>query len=111
MTSTWQRQNHEEVTVMRSFVYVSMLVFAIACHHEKPATVATASPPPPKPEVKSEPKPQPAPQPVTPHLAVSDELAKRCTMHFANVQDAPKFDYDQFSLLPTDRDLLQQIAT
>jgi peptidoglycan-associated lipoprotein len=51
-------------------------------------------------------------QPVaaSPNVGVSDELAKQCSLRFANAENAPKFGYDQAELLPSDRDVLQQIA-
>jgi peptidoglycan-associated lipoprotein len=96
----------------RSSTLLSVLAFAlIACHHDQPPPqVAKAPPPAPKAE-PAKPAPALAPAPVTPNLAVSGDLLKRCAMHFANVQESPKFDYDQTSLMPQDRDLLTQIAT
>jgi peptidoglycan-associated lipoprotein len=41
---------------------------------------------------------------------VSDDIAKQCRLRFANVQEAPKFGYDEEELLPADRDMLQQVA-
>jgi peptidoglycan-associated lipoprotein len=43
-------------------------------------------------------------------VVVSDELARACNLHFSNVQQAPKFDYDQAALLPDDESTLDQIA-
>jgi len=60
----------------------------------------------------SDPRP-PVPTPAatrTPDVHVSDRLATQCNLHFANTEQAPKFDFDQFSLLPADRDVLQQVA-
>jgi peptidoglycan-associated lipoprotein len=50
------------------------------------------------------------PAAASPQLGVSNDLAKQCQLKFANRQEAPKFDYDQFQLLPEDRDLLEQVA-
>ncbi|MBA3394452.1 MAG: OmpA family protein [Deltaproteobacteria bacterium] len=46
----------------------------------------------------------------SPNLGISDDLAKRCSLKFASVEQAPKFDYDDTALLPSDRDVLQQVA-
>src|SRR6187431_663385 len=46
---------------------------------------------------------QPKPVAASPNVGVSDELAKRCSLRFANAEKAPKFGYDQAELLPTDR--------
>lgn len=44
------------------------------------------------------------------NMRVSDELAKVCNIQFDNVSRAPKFDFDEASLLPEDRDVLDQVA-
>jgi len=46
----------------------------------------------------------------SPNVGVSDDLAKRCRLRFASVEDAPKFGYNEDDLLPADRDVLQQVA-
>lgn len=43
-------------------------------------------------------------------MNVDDELASRCKLTLGNVEAAPKFDYDDNELLPSDRDILQQVA-
>ena len=50
------------------------------------------------------------PPPTTPNVSVSDDIAKQCRLRFANVQEAPKFGYNDEELLPADRDMLQQVA-
>jgi peptidoglycan-associated lipoprotein len=82
-----------------------LVVFVAACHHATPAPttpVAETEAPAPK-------TPPPAQQ-ASPNVYVSDDLAKQCTLHMDNVQQAPKFDYDAASLEPADRDVLQAIA-
>jgi peptidoglycan-associated lipoprotein len=82
------------------------LLFAAACHHATPApTTPVAQAPAPRPAT-----PPPAQQ-ASPNVYVSDDLAKQCTLHVDNVQEAPKFDYDAASLEPADRDVLEKIAT
>lgn len=51
-------------------------------------------------------------QPVaaSPHVGVSDDLAKQCGLRFANVEEAPKFGFNDADLLPEDRSILQQVA-
>jgi peptidoglycan-associated lipoprotein len=46
----------------------------------------------------------------SPHVGVSDDLVAKCKIHLANVEQAPKFGFDDSDLLPADRDVLQQIA-
>jgi outer membrane protein OmpA-like peptidoglycan-associated protein len=53
---------------------------------------------------------QAAPPEATRNVGVSEDLAKRCSLRFANVEDAPKFGYNDDDLLPADRDVLQQVA-
>ncbi|HEY3806617.1 MAG TPA: OmpA family protein [Kofleriaceae bacterium] len=80
------------------------LLFAAACHHATPATTTPVAATPPA--------AQPAPaQQASPSVYVSDDLAKKCTLHMDNVQEAPKFDYNETSLEPADRDVLEAIAT
>lgn len=52
----------------------------------------------------------PASTAVSPNLSVSQDLASQCSLRFANVEQAPKFAFDQTELLPADRDVLEQIA-
>jgi len=47
---------------------------------------------------------------VSPNLGVSDDIAQQCNMRIANTQQAPKFGFDQFELLQSDRDVLDAIA-
>jgi peptidoglycan-associated lipoprotein len=83
---------------------ISCLLLA-ACHHATPAPTTPA----PVAEAPSNPAPPPAKQ-ASPNVYVSNDLAKQCTLHVDNVQQAPKFDYDAASLEPADRDVLQAIA-
>jgi peptidoglycan-associated lipoprotein len=41
---------------------------------------------------------------------VDAELMKACAIRFDNVARAPKFDFDDYELLPADRDVLAQVA-
>jgi peptidoglycan-associated lipoprotein len=46
----------------------------------------------------------------SPNVGVSDDLAKKCRLSFSSQDHAPKFDFDQFQLLPEDRSVLEQVA-
>jgi peptidoglycan-associated lipoprotein len=89
------------------FVVVATTM-AIGCSHSTPkvASVATVQPSP-----SAKPAEPPAAVPVSPHVAVSDQLAKLCTLRFDNRPQAPKFDFDRFELVPADREVLEQVAT
>jgi len=91
------------------FVLVFIVVLATACHHDKPA--ARPSPVPPRPVAVTPKQAATAtPQPVSPNLNASDELARQCALRFGKIEDAPRFDFDAFELLPQDRTILDQIA-
>jgi peptidoglycan-associated lipoprotein len=85
---------------------------AIGCSHSKPnvATLSTAPPPPATAKV-TEPPGSSTTIPISPHVAVASDLARLCALHFNSTPQAPKFDFDRFSLLPEDRDVLEQVAT
>jgi peptidoglycan-associated lipoprotein len=42
---------------------------------------------------------------------VSDEIRKACDIHLANVDDAPKFDFDESAVRVDAKDVLNQVAT
>ena len=88
------------------------LIFVVGCSHEKPKTesVATVQPPPAEATAKP-PTATATPIDASPHVGVSDDLAKQCALHFESPPAAPKFDLDQFVLLPADRAVLEQVAT
>jgi peptidoglycan-associated lipoprotein len=43
-------------------------------------------------------------------MNVSEELIKACDLHFANIDSAPKFDFDKSDLRQDDDDVLAEIA-
>ncbi len=94
--------------MLTSRLAVAALLVCAACHHTKPVHTAPV-PPPPQPAAAAQAK-QPAPVPVSSNLRASDDLVRTCSLHFANQQEAPKFDFDQAELTTQDRDVLQQIA-
>ena len=44
------------------------------------------------------------------NVGVSDDLARQCRLKLSNPEQAPKFGYNEDDLLPSDRDVLQQVA-
>lgn len=91
-------------------IRLSLLAAVIAvagCHHQAPATAPVAAAPAPAPVAEATPPAAPA----SPHLAVSDDLAKQCSLQVDSTDKAPKFDFDTFQLLPEDRDVLDRVAT
>ncbi|MGE0395357.1 MAG: OmpA family protein [Kofleriaceae bacterium] len=89
-------------------VALSVIVFSAGCAKKGTTTVA----PPP---TQSAEAPTPTPPAATPNpdgrVGVSDDVAKMCNLHFASADRAPKFAYNDEELLPSDRDILQQVAT
>jgi len=47
---------------------------------------------------------------LSPNLRISAELMRKCQVHFDNVDDAPRFGFDQAALDPQDEAILAQIA-
>jgi peptidoglycan-associated lipoprotein len=93
----------------RSLALVAIVIpFVLACSQKKAATTVATTPPAPEPHAA---EPPPNTTPASPNIAVDKDLGKQCALHFANQQQAPKFDFDEFKLLPEDRDVLDQVAT
>jgi peptidoglycan-associated lipoprotein len=94
----------------RSLALVAIAIpLVLACSQKKPATTVAKTPPAPE-QSADELPPKPT-TPASPNLAVDKDLGKQCALNFANQQQAPKFDFDEFKLLPEDRDVLDQVAT
>ena len=94
----------------RPSVIVVILVISGCSHEHHPKTVAGV--PSSTPAVARASKQQEqAPVPASPHLAVSDDLGRQCSLHLGDIAGAPKFAFDEFALLPEDRSILQQVAT
>jgi peptidoglycan-associated lipoprotein len=83
------------------FLGTALAIASVGCA-PKPATPPTS---PPIAETASNPA-----RPASASLAVGDDIAKACSISVANVERAPKFDFDQSSLSKEDRDVLVQIA-
>jgi peptidoglycan-associated lipoprotein len=49
-------------------------------------------------------------KPVSPSIAVSEDVMRECTLKLDSVEKAPKFDFDKSELLPMDVGMLKQIA-
>lgn len=93
----------------RLSVLVLAVVAVAACHKQTAVKAPTpvAAAPAPAPAAQ----PAPAPQPASPNLAVAGDLAQQCKVAVNSTDKAPKFDFNEFELLPQDRDVLDQIAT
>ena len=94
----------------RSLALVTLaLALILACSQKKAATTVATAPPPPE-QQAAEPPPRPT-TPASPHIAVDQDLGKQCALQFANQLQAPRFDFDEFKLLPEDREVLDQVAS
>ena len=100
---------------------LSLVLFAAlvggttACSHAQTVhPVEAAQPAAPSQAVAATPvattQTQAPPTAVSPNVAVSGDLAARCHLKGDETQEAPKFSYDQFQLLPEDRNVLSSIA-
>jgi peptidoglycan-associated lipoprotein len=97
------------LTAMTSPLRVALFAIvsvAAACHHDKQQTLPT----PEQPAAQASTTPQPVSQPVSTNVSAGNDLVSVCKLHFDNQTEAPKFDFDQFQLSSTDRDVLSQIA-
>ena len=88
---------------------IVVLALSVGCHKNAavkttPTAVVTPQPVPTATAVAE-------PKPASPNVAVSDDLARQCSVEVDNVQSSPKFDYNEAQLLPQDRDVLAKIAT
>jgi peptidoglycan-associated lipoprotein len=99
---------------MKQLVRVLPLALAVAAvtlgsaacgGDKKPAVVAT------KPAPTTEPTTTSAPS-KSEKMAVNvdDDIIKACNLKFENIEDAPKFDYDQETLTPGEKTVLEAIA-
>lgn len=88
-------------------LFLLALATAAACSHNTPKQTTPVAE---TPVAKAPAQPAPTKE-VSPSVGVSDDLAKQCELKLGNTQAAPKFDFDTSELEPSDRDVLQQIAT
>ncbi|MGH7297700.1 MAG: OmpA family protein [Polyangiaceae bacterium] len=85
---------------------------------ERSGVVARATPPErigvtaPQPESPLAPAAPPVeePKPVSPSLAVSEDIIRECKLVLGAVEKAPKFEFDKAELQPADYGVLQQIG-
>ncbi|MEO8704093.1 MAG: OmpA family protein [Kofleriaceae bacterium] len=49
--------------------------------------------------------------PASPSLGVTNDLVEECMLKLRDVSMTPKFDYDESDLLPTDKEVLEAVAT
>jgi peptidoglycan-associated lipoprotein len=90
-------------------VAISIGVFSVGC--AKKSTTPVASAPTQEAAAPTSAEAPPAKPPPESRVGVSDDLVRQCKLHFASADRAPKFAYNDEELLPTDRDVLQQVAT
>ncbi len=88
-------------------VATSLLSLAVACGGDKPPPAAPA----PAPEPKTHPTTVTSGQPKQ-EMAVNvdDAIVKACNLKFANVDEAPKFDFDSEQLTEGEKQILDAIA-
>lgn len=86
-----------------------ILILAACSSKKSPqnASQAVGAPTKPGPTTTAAP---PAAQATTPNLAIDPALLARCKLGLANVEQAPKFAYDDSDLQPADRDALVMIT-
>lgn len=90
-----------------------MLAAAVAlaaCGGEQKKVAAPAPPPEPVSQTTVTSAPAPEMKPVSPSIAVSEDIARECNLHFDAIMKAPKFEFDRSELLPADHDVLSAIA-
>jgi peptidoglycan-associated lipoprotein len=95
------------------FTAAILLSFAgVGCTH-KQQVKTTPAPTPVEPaptKAAATPTPAASQSAVSPQLGASANLIQQCRLDVSSQQQAPKFDYNDFELLPADRDVLQQVA-
>lgn len=89
------------------------LIFAasvlVACNQQKTASAPVNEYPVGMTHTTSLEQPQTEPG-LSPNLRVSAELMRQCSIRFDNVEQAPRFGFDQAVLDPQDQAILAQIA-
>jgi peptidoglycan-associated lipoprotein len=98
---------------MKSALALASFFAFAACSHNKTPTTTAMTPAQTPAVAQQTPVAQQNTQqtPVSPNVAVSGDLAARCHLHASDEPTAaPKFSYNEFQLLPEDRNILQQVA-
>ncbi|CAN5886761.1 peptidoglycan-associated lipoprotein Pal [soil metagenome] len=93
---------------MKRSIVCLVCAFSAGCGSKAATKVAAVSPAPtPQRAIPSTTTPTPA---ADSRVGVDGELVKRCKLKFASSKQAPRFGFDDEALLPSDRDVLQQVA-
>lgn len=92
---------------MRSFWFAVAVFAAVGCSKKQ---VTKVPPPANTTPVATPSSTATTTTPASPQLGVSQDLATECRLQLEPSR-APTFEYDQFSLLPEDRALLERVAT
>jgi peptidoglycan-associated lipoprotein len=98
------------------FVFVAIavvlaIILAGCTHHTKPTVEPVSSiAAPPSRATTAPPAAKADVQPASSHLGVGGDLIAACQLHFAATAEAPEFDFDQSSLAPDDRAVLDEVA-
>jgi peptidoglycan-associated lipoprotein len=103
-----QRRRARVISVMTRPKFLLVVLVGLSACGSK--AVKKQSVPSPSASVATNPPPATEPVAASPNVGVSDDLAKQCGLRFANADQAPKFGYDDDELLPSDRDVLTQVA-
>ena len=87
-------------------IVAPVLVLAAACGGDKKPAAA------PAPEPTAEPTPVTSAPAEKEKMAVNvdDAILKACNLKFANVEEAPKFDFDSEQLTESEKAVLEQVA-
>ncbi len=95
---------------MKKLAVTFTIAFIAACGSDPKPPPAVVSAPPPVATV-APPTTTSAPS-KSEKMAVSvdDDIIKACNLKFENIEDAPKFDYDQESLTQGEKNVLEAIA-
>ncbi len=105
------REHFAGASVVVDMKTLTLCLLAVGCSHSHPTTTPIAAVAP-GPTVTSTPtKQETVSQPVSPNVSVAGDLAKQCSLAIDHKDDAPKFDYNEFQLLPDDRAVLERVAT
>jgi peptidoglycan-associated lipoprotein len=97
------------MSVLRKLAtFAGTLSLVAACHHRDRPTAITTAPPPQEPTLTSAQIPMSTD--VSQGVSVSNEILQACKLSMGNIEEAPKFPFDQTDLLDEDYKVLNQIA-
>lgn len=96
---------------IRSWVTACTLALTVtACGGDDKKVAAPTPAPAPTSRTTITSAPAPVTKPVSPSISVSEEIARACNLHFGDVAQAPKFEFDRSELLPADHEVLGEIG-